>query len=124
MLQPVIEPRARSARPPGRHLPLQQRVETGIEESPLAPRVAQAQPDAAPECDWRDAVVAADGGAAKLFLETVDAGAFRQRLVRKKSTPVIAGEPQRAEAQHFLPVQPAVRAADERAILVVAVAEA
>src|SRR6267142_5987016 len=91
---------------------------------PAAPGVAQGKPYATPEGNRHGAVVGTYPLPAEVLLEAVDPGVFRYRFVLEETAPVVALHSHFLEPQHLLPVQPAVGASDQGAVVVSLVSEA
>src|SRR5258708_4504297 len=84
---------------------------------PATPGIAHREPDPSAQRRRHRALIRPDRQPAEHPLEGVDAGPLGRRLVSEHAAPVVALEAGALAGEHVLPVQPAVGAADERAIL-------
>src|SRR5258706_8678977 len=99
------------------------RVRGCLDGTSAPPGIAKGKPDAAFEGNRHRAVVGAHRLPAEVFLEFVDSGVFRHGFVLEQAAPVVAPYSHLLELQHFLPMQPAIGAPDQGAVIVVLVSE-
>src|SRR5215470_17029068 len=88
-------------------------------EQPAAPRIAQGKPYAPARIHRHSAVVILHRPPAEHSLELVDAGTVGCGFIAEHASPVVAVHAGSLEAQHVLPMQPAIGASDEGAIAAV-----